>query len=297
MISRPCRPASSSVVRLRLVLLVMGVAWLASVPLSASAQDDPQPLEGAQALAHPAVQLAIRAAELVKAGKVEEAIALRTTSARAEWKNLSADDRREFAAAIASRTPDPKALADGVRSGGTLNLMGTRAVLNVQTPKSQMLAYFEREGDAWRMMNGPLEVAAEPDPATQTRLEGEAVASHPVWALALEYLDLVHAGKIDAAKQLATAEVQARWQKEPASEKAASLAFLRKNLPTRAAVTAALKGDDEARCVLLIDDDTRATLNVIRSERREEGPGRFSVSSTTSAIGFAKDGGQWRLAQ
>jgi hypothetical protein len=107
----------------------------------------------------------------------------------------------------------------------------------------------------------------------------------------------VHAGRLDDAKALATTDVQAKWKTEPASEKAESLAFLRKLLPTRAAVTAGVEKGGDLRGVLIVEDDTRGTLNIIQSERRENGPGQISVSSTTTTIPFAKEDGRWRLAQ
>lgn len=277
-------------------LPLLALTVLAAVP-PARAQDDPPPLKGAEALAHPAGQLAVRAAELIKAGKLNEALALRTTESQAEWKAMSAEDRRDLGSAIAARTPDPKAFADAVRAAGELTIRGNSAVLGVQTAKAQMAAYFEREGEAWRISTGPIEFPPEPDPATQTRLENADILAHPVGPLALEYLDLVHAGKLDEAKKLATADVQARWQREPASEKAESLAFLRRNLPTSATVAGAFKDGGDLRGVLIIEEDARATLNLIRSERQEQGPGQFTVSSTTTTIAFAKEGGEWKLAQ
>lgn len=279
----------------RIVCLL--VVMIAAGPLLAQAQDESAPLKGAAALAHPAVQLALKAAGLIKAGKVDEAIALGTKESLAEWKSMSAEDRRGLGASIAERTPDPKAFADDVRAGGELTVMGNSAVLGVSTAGRRAAAYFEREGGAWRITNGPIVFSAEPDPATQTRLENEELQSHPVWPLALEYLDLVHAGQLDAAKKLATAGVQAKWQAEVASEKAESLKFLRANLPTRAEATEAVKAGGALRGVLIVEDDTQATLNLIRTERREEGPGQMSVSSTTTTIAFAKEDGQWRLAQ
>lgn len=273
------------------------VVMIVAAALPAHAQDDSAPLKGAAALAHPAVQLALKAAGLVKAGKLDEAIALRTRESQAEWKSMSAEDRRGLGASIAERTPDPKTFADDVRAGGELTVMGDSAVLGVSSAGRRAAAYFEREGGAWRITNGPIEFGAEPDPVTQTRLENEGLLSHPIWPIALDYLDLVHAGKIDAAKKLATADVQAKWEAEPASEKAESLKFLRANLPTRAEVAEAVKDGGALRGVLLIEDDTRATLNLIRTERREEGPGQMTVSSTTTTIAFAKEDGTWRLAQ
>lgn len=279
-----------------LLAVFVAVAGLATSTAPARAQDH-APLKGEAALAHPAVQLAVKAAELIKAGKIDEAMALRTAESRSEWTAMPAGDRRDYGARITSLTPDPTSFAADVRGFGELTINGNSAVLGVETPKRRMAAYFDREGGVWRIANGPLEFPAEPDPASQVRVEGEDLLAHPVWPIALEYLDLVHAGRIEEAKRLATPEVQEKWATEPASEKAESLAFLRKNLPTRAEATEALKGGGDARVVLIVEDDELATLNVIRTERRQQAPGQMSVSSTTMAIAFAKEGGTWKLAQ
>ncbi|MCU0256498.1 MAG: hypothetical protein MUF60_07125 [Vicinamibacterales bacterium] len=289
--SHPRRPSCAATVVLP---ALVAAACLAASTTIARAQE---PIRGEAALAHPAVQLAVKAAELIKAGKIDEAMALRTRESQAEWKQMPAEDRRGLGARIATLTPEPTSFAADVRAFGELTINGNSAVLGVETPKRRMAAYFDREDGAWRIANGPIEFPAEPDPASQVRIENEDLLGHPVWPLALEYLDLVHAGRIDEAKRLATSDVQAKWAAEPASEKAESLAFLRKNLPTRAEATEALKGGGDSRAVLIVENDEVATLNVIRTERRQQSPGEMSISSTTMAIGFAKEGGAWKLAQ
>jgi hypothetical protein len=292
----PSHPHRSWCAATVLVPALAAAVCLAVSAAPARAQDD-GPIAGEAALAHPAVQLAVKAAELIKAGKIDEAMALRTRESRAEWGQVPAEERRELGARVAALTPDPASFAADVRAYGELTVNGSSAVLGVQTPKRRMAAYFEREDGAWRIANGPIEFPAEPDPASQARLEGEDILAHPVGPLALEYVDLVHAGRIEDAKRLATAEVQAKWSGEPASERAASLAFLRKHLPTRAEATEALKGAGDSRAVLIVENDELATLNVIRTERRQQAPGEVSISSTTMAIAFAKEGGAWKLAQ
>lgn len=272
---------------------VLALALVVGTP-TASAQE---PIKGEEALKHPAVQLAVKAAELVKAGKVEEVFALGTKAGQSELKSLSAADRKDFLASIVKKTPDPKAFSDAVRNGGELNVFGNTAILNAPVANGRVMAYFEREGSAWRLTNGPMVVVDEPAPVNETRVENAEILTHPIGTLALQYLDLVHAGKIDDAKKLATSGVQAKWKAESAKERAESLAYLKKNLPTRADVTAGLKDGKTLRGVLIIEDDKAATLNLIRSEQRQTAPGNTTYSSTTTAIGFAKEGGQWKLAQ
>lgn len=273
---------------------LLTIALLAA-PLTAHAQD--QTLKGAAALAHPVVVAALKGAELMKAGKVEEAYALRTTEAVKEWKGMSAAERKDLGAGMVERTPDPKAFADAIRAKGELNIMGTYAVLKVEMPKGTGLAYIEREAGVWRLTNGPMVIASAPAPVNETRVEGSDILNHAIGTLALQYLDLVHAGKIDDAKKLATSSVQAKWKTEPASEKAESLAFLKKTLPTRATVAAGLKGGTPMRGLLIIEDDKTAMLNFITSEQKKTGTNTTSFTSTTTGIQFAKEGGQWKVAQ
>jgi len=278
-------------------LVVVGVALAANItPLSGQ-----EPIKGEEALSHPAVQLALKAAELVKAGKVEEIFALGPKSGQSELKSfsagLSAGDRRDFLASIVKKTPDPKAFSDAVRKGGELNVFGNTAILNAPMANGRVLAYFEREGGAWRLTNGPMVVVDEPEPLNQTRVENADILTHPLGTLALQYLDLVHAGKIDDAKKLATSAVQAKWKAESAKERVESAAFLEKNLPTRADVTAGFKAGKNLTGSLIIEDDKTAFLNLIPSEQRQTSPGNTTYSSTTTGISFAKEGGQWKIAQ
>lgn len=269
---------------------------LLAAPLTARAQD--QTLKGAAALAHPAVVAALKGAELMKAGKIDEAYALRTKDAVTEWKGMSAADRRDIGAGIIERTPDPKVFADAIRANGELNIMGTNAIIRVAMPKGTGLAYLEREGGVWRISNGPMVVGGAPEPVNETRVEGNDILGHAIGALALQYLDLIHAGRIEDAKKLATSDVQTKWKTEPAAEKAESLAFLKKTLPTRAAVVAGLKAGTAAmKGLLIIEDDKTAMLNVITSEQKKTGASTTTYTSSTTGIQFAKEGGQWKVAQ
>jgi hypothetical protein len=49
--------------------------------------------------------------------------------------------------------------------------------------------------------------------------------------------------------------------------------------------------------VLIIEDGERATLNVIKKEQRQTKPGTVNSSSTTVAIPFVLDNGEWKLAR
>lgn len=47
-------------------------------------------------------------------------------------------------------------------------------------------------------------IAGAAEPANETRIEGADILEHPVAALAVQYVELVHAGKIEDAMRLAS---------------------------------------------------------------------------------------------
>jgi hypothetical protein len=253
------------------------------------------PLKGEAVLKHPAGQLAIKVAGLLHAGKIDEAVALRTKSDIDEWKKMSAADRRDMSANYKERAPDPKVLAAAIAKTGELTVNGSIAQLEAKLDNgAEIVAMFELEGGSWRAGIGPMVLAGGAPAATkEERVSGPDILKHPIGTLALQYVDFVHGGKMDEAMRLATTDAQAKWKAEPASERAESTAYRRKMLPTRADLVTALNSGG----VLIIEDDVRATLNVVRTTQKSSKPGESSSSSTTVFIPFAKENGQWRLAQ
>lgn len=254
------------------------------------AQDD---VKGDAILKHPAGQLAVKAAELLTAGKTEEVIALNTKAGQDEWKKTPAEDRKGIAEMMKRRAPVPATFSGSIRKAGVLSFNGNSAILRVDLAKGDaVVAYFEREGTAWRIGNGPMVIAGAAEPTNETRLEGADVARHPIAALAVQYVELVHAGKIEEAMRLASTEAQKQWKAEPASERAESAAYRKNTLPSVAEFKTLVPSG-----VLIIEDGERATLNVIRKEQRQTKPGTVEYSSNTVAIPFVLENGQWRLAR
>jgi hypothetical protein len=250
-------------------------------------------LTGAAILTHPAGQLAVKAAELLAAGKAEEVVALGPKAGQDEWRKTSAADRDGMAAMMQRRAPAPAMYADAIRKAGVLFITSNVAVLRVDLAKGDAaIAYFEREGGVWRITNGPMVIEGAGDAAQEERIEGADLLEHPIAALALQYVELVHAGKIEDAMRLASPEAQKQWKAEPASERAASAAFRKKTLPTVAEFKSLLPSG-----VLIVEDGARATLNVIRQEQRAIRPGTVEYSSTTVTIPFVLDNGVWKLAR
>ncbi len=64
-------------------------------------------------------------------------------------------------------------------------------------------------------------------------------------------------------------------------------------VPTRPVLEAGIRSGG----ILIIEDDARATLNVITTEQKSTQPGVVSGSSTTTAIPFVMEAGAWKLAR
>ena len=124
----------------------------------------------------------------------------------------------------------------------------------------------------------------------EQRITGAALVAHPVAALAAQYLDLLHGGKMDVAMALATTKAQAEFKAEPASEQKASADFRRRMLPTRTEFDRSLSKEG----VLIVEADGTATLNLVKSTPMS---GSGTATSSTVAMPFAMEGGKWKVAR
>lgn len=269
-----------------LPLLPLG---LAAVPVAAQA---PTMIKGEAILAHPAGKLAIRAAELLAAGKTDDVIRLRTAADQAELKKESAAERADWAQRAKDRAPDPKLLAAAIRKGGVLTVFPDRASLeSPYADGGEVIAMFTLEAGKWYASLGPMVMAGAPAPGTEVRIEGEEILKHPIYALALEYADAVHSGKPEAFLKLSSTKGQADWKAEPESERKEIAAYYKKTIPKRADLAAGVRSGG----VLFIENDNVATLNVITVENKSKEPGVVQSTSTTVGIPFVLEGGQWRV--
>lgn len=273
-------------------LLGLSVAFGAARP--APAADGPTEVRGEAILVHPAGKVALKAAELLAAGKIEDAIRLRSALDQAEWKRESAADRQELTARMKDRAPDPKAFERAVRKAGVLTIYGANAVLEAPYGAGEeVTAIFKLEKGKWYPSTGPMVLPGAADPAKETRLSGAEIAGHPVYGVALAYADALHSGTADAFLKLASSQAQADWKALPPSERSESTAYRKKTLPKRKELAAGI----ETGGVLIVEDDARATLNVVTVEQRSTQPGTVQSTSTTVAVPFVLEGGQWKLAR
>ena len=271
-----------------LPLLLLGIA--AAAPAAAQA---PTMIKGEAILAHPAGKLAIRTAELLAAGKIEDVIRLRTAADQAEWKKESAAEREDTAARMKDRAPDPKLLAEAIRKGGVLTVFPDpgHARVAVRRRRRGHGHVHLRQGQVVRVAWAPSVMAGAAAPAKEVRITGADILKHPIHDLALQYADAIHSGAPDAFLKLASTKRQADWKAEPESERKEITAYYRKTIPKRADLAAGIRSGG----ILIIADDSLATLNVITTESKSKEPGVVQSTSTTVGIPFVLEGGQWRV--
>jgi len=277
---------------LNVVLVTVFTGTAAFAPGVLLAQD-PTEIKGEAILKHPIGVLAIKAADLLTAGKIDEVVALETQESQAERKKESAADRKHLAENRKSRAPSPSVLSEALRKSGVLTIQGDRAGLEATSAAGEIRAMFERENGQWRLMLAPMILGGGPRPTTERQLEREAILQHPIGELALRYADTIQGGNADEVMRLASSEAQAKWKALPAGERKEDFAYRRRETPPRAELAAGIRTGG----ILFIADDSRATLNVVRSEQKSTKPGVVTSTSTTLMLPFIKEGGVWKLAQ
>jgi len=270
-----------------LPLLLFGFAVAA--PAEAQA---PTVVKGEAILSHPAGKLAMQTAELLHAGKIEDVIRLRTADDQAEWKKEPAGERQEMTARMKERAPDPKLLAEAIRKGGILTVYATRATLESPYGSGgEVMAIFTFDKGKWFGSMGPSVMAGAAAPAKEVRITGADILKHPIHDLALQYADAIHSGAPDSFLKLASTKKQAEWKAEPESERKEITAYYRKTIPKRAELAAGIRSGG----ILIIEDDSRATLHVVTTESTSKEVGVVQSTSTTVGIPFVLEGGQWRV--
>lgn len=91
-------------------------------------------IEGAEVAGHPAMAVVLRYAELVHAGKIDEALAgVGSAQAQARWKALPASEKKESTAFRKRMLPPRAELVKAIASSAVLLLEGHSATLNLVT--------------------------------------------------------------------------------------------------------------------------------------------------------------------
>lgn len=273
--------------------LIVG-SLLAGGLFTVTALAETKEIKGDAILKHPIGVLALKQVKLVHAGKIDEVYALRTASERADWKNASAQDRKDFAELMPLRAPDYAAFEAALRKSGVLKIDGTQAEINADLGAAgTAVAYYQMEEGQWRGFSGPVVIEPYVEPANEQRIFGATILDHPIASVATQYVEFVHAGKMDKAMALASNKAQADWKALPASEKKESAAFLKKMLPPAASIRSELENNG----ILILEGNDRATLNLIVTVQSSPEPGVVTSSAETSAIPFVLEDGKWKVAR
>ncbi len=129
--------------------------WLLALLVAGLALQAAEDVNGAAILAHPLGQLAIQSAELISAGKIDEYMTLRIGSDQDDWKAATPDERARATSEFKRRTPSVAVLTEAIRQTGRLIVRRSEATLSADAPPGEILVYYERELNGWRIASGP----------------------------------------------------------------------------------------------------------------------------------------------
>ncbi len=277
--------------RIGLAALVALAAAIA--PGAAHGDDFPTEITGQAALAHPAGKAVVEAAKLLRAGKLAAVKQSSVKEVRDEWTALSPAERKEESDRARERAPDPAAFEADVARVGILTVYGETATLRVPTADGAdvtAMAFISLEAGKWKVTGGPM--AFEPAPVeTAPPIEGAAILEHEIGRLAIEYATRLEAGKIDAAIELLSAPARAKRAAESPTERKESDAFRRRFLPPAATFAEQIRGGGRVHFF-----GEKASLGVVTNVQERQPDGSTNYTSTSTSLGFALEGGAWRIA-
>jgi len=116
----------------------------------------------------------------------------------------------------------------------------------------------------------------------KSEVKGAAILDHACGKVAVKQMGLVHAGKMDEANKLTTAEMQAQWKAMPDKDRTMMTGMMKEMSQTEAQYSADIKSNG-----VLVVDGQNATLTVEKKTKDKNGS-----SSSTTTQNFKLDGGQ-----
>lgn len=142
---------------MRSMRILTALAFVLSFATLATAK--PTEVSGAAILEHPIGKLAVKNMGLCHAGKIEEAVALGSKSMQAEWKAMSAEDRKMLGEMMKEFSHPPDKFSADIKKFGKLSIDGDKATLTVSqeikeatgTSTSTISQSYLREGGEWRV--------------------------------------------------------------------------------------------------------------------------------------------------
>ncbi len=106
---------------------------VAGLALAAGAQAAKTEIKGAAILEHPCGKVSVKQMGLVHAGKIDEAQKLSTAESQAQWKKLSADDRKMMTGMMQAMSQSEADFSASIKANGLLVVDGKNATLTVKT--------------------------------------------------------------------------------------------------------------------------------------------------------------------
>ncbi len=116
----------------------------------------------------------------------------------------------------------------------------------------------------------------------KSEVKGAAILDHACGKVAVKQMGLVHAGKMDEANKLTTAEMQAQWKAMPDKDRTMMTGMMKEMSQTEAQYSADIKSNG-----VLVVDGQNATLTMEKKTKDKNGS-----SSSTTTQNFKLDGGQ-----
>jgi hypothetical protein len=121
----------------------------------------------------------------------------------------------------------------------------------------------------------------------KSEIKGAAILDHPCGKVAVKFMGLAHAGKIEDANKLSTKEMQDQWTKMPEKDRTMMSGMMKDMSQTEAQYSADIKANG-----VLVVDGPSATLTVKKETKDKNGS-----SSETMTQKFKIDGSQCLISR
>jgi hypothetical protein len=271
-------------------LVVLGGAALLVATSPAAAQDV---TEGKAILAHPAGKAVVAAGKLLKAGKLAEVKRASAKDVRDEWAATPAADQRAEAEAAAKSAPESALLEAEIARAGTLIDYGDSAMLRTESAdgNSTIVAFAALEDGKWKVTAGPKLIDTTPVEESAPAIDGAAILDHEIGKVALAYAKEIAAGKLDAALQWMSGAARDKRAAQTAAERKESDAYRKSTIPAPAVFAEQIRAGGRISFI-----GEKAYLQTVVSETTKNADGSITASSSSMSLGFALDGGKWRVA-
>ena len=276
--------------RVLAVLVAFGMAALFVATAPAAAQDV---TEGKAILAHPAGKAVVAAGKLLKAGKLAEVKRASAKEVREEWAATPAADQRAEAEEAAKSAPDTATLEAEIARSGTLIDYGDSAMLRTESAdgNSTIVAFVSLEDGKWKVTAGPKSIDTTPVEETAPAIDGAAILEHEIGKVALAYAKEISAGKLDAALAWLSGPAREKRAALTAAERKESDAYRKSTIPAPAAFADQIRAGGRISFI-----GEKAYLQTVVNETTKNADGSITSSSSSMSLGFALDGGKWRVA-